>query len=171
MDAAGFIAIVERVAGLQGEDADRATRATLTTLAERLSPAEARDLTEELPPELGPWLFTTDPAEGFDVDEFIHRVAGRAEVGMATAERLARAVFVALAQTLSADEFADVEAQLPKEFAPLLPRGPAVEVLPLEVLLDRISERAGRDLDARAGPPRPCWRRWPSGSRTVRWTI
>jgi hypothetical protein len=31
---------------------------------------------------------------------------------LATAERLARAVFLALAQTVSADEFADVQAQL-----------------------------------------------------------
>jgi hypothetical protein len=33
-----------------------------------------------------------------------------------------------LAQTVSADEFADVQAQLSKDFARLLPRDPAVEV-------------------------------------------
>jgi uncharacterized protein (DUF2267 family) len=87
------------------------------------------------------------PRRGFDVDEFIRRVAGRAELDLATAERVARAVFLALAQALSADEFADVQAQLLKDFASLLPRGPAVEVLPLEELLDRVADRAGRDLD------------------------
>src|SRR5918999_5716491 len=157
MDAAEFTAVVERVAGLQGSEAERAVRAALTTLAERLSPAEARDLTEALPPELGPWLFTTDPAEEFDVDEFLRRVAGRAEVGLTTPERVARAVFLALTQALSRDEFADVQAQLAKDFAMLLPRGPPVEVLPLEELLDRSRTAPGATATAPAGPapPRP----------------
>jgi uncharacterized protein (DUF2267 family) len=38
-------------------------------------------------------------------------------------------------------------AQLPKDFAFLLPRGPAVEVLPAEAFLDRVADRAGLDAD------------------------
>ena len=41
---------------------------------------------------------------------------------LATAERLVRGVFLALAQTLSADELADLQAQLSKDFAWLLPK-------------------------------------------------
>jgi uncharacterized protein (DUF2267 family) len=55
--------------------------------------SEARDLVEQLPPELGPWLLTDadGAAEGFDVDEFLRRVASRAGVDMAAAELRARA--------------------------------------------------------------------------------
>jgi uncharacterized protein (DUF2267 family) len=148
MDHDRFVAVVARMAGVGREAAEHATRATLQTLAERLSPAEARDLVEQLPPELGPWLFTDGAAEGFDVDEFLRRVAKRAEVDLATAERHARAVFTALDRALSDDEFADMVAQLPKDFAFLLPRGPAVEVLPVEEFLDRVADRAGLDADA-----------------------
>jgi uncharacterized protein (DUF2267 family) len=144
MDHEPFVAIVARVAGVGREAAEHATRATLQTLAERLSPEEARDLVEQLPPELGPWLFTEGAAERFDVDEFLRRVAKRGEVDTATAERHARAVFTALGRALDDDEFADMVAQLPKDFAFLLPRGPAVE--PVEVFLDRVADRAGLDV-------------------------
>jgi uncharacterized protein (DUF2267 family) len=147
MDHDRFIAVVARMAGVGREAAEHATRATLQTFAERLPPTEARDLVEQLPPELGPWLFTDGAAEGFDVDEFLRRVAKRAEVDTATAERHARAVFTALDRALSDDEFADMVAQLPKDFAFLLPRGPAVEVLPVEAFLDRVAARAGLDAD------------------------
>jgi len=147
MDHDRFIAVVEQVAGVGGEAAERATRATLQTLAERLSPQETRDLVEQLPPELGPWLPTMSAAERFDVDEFLRRVAKRAEVDMAAAERQVRAVFMVLARALSADEFADMVAQLPKDFAMLLPRGPAVDVLPVEVFLDRVADRAELEVD------------------------
>ena len=147
MDRDQFIAVVRRVAGVGEEAAERATRATLQTLAERLSPEETRDLVERLPPELGPWLATGRPAEGFDVDTFLGRVAERAEVDLAAAERRARAVLTALARAVGDDEYADMVAQLPKDYAMLLPRGPAVEVQPVEVLLAKVARRAGLDLD------------------------
>jgi uncharacterized protein (DUF2267 family) len=147
MDHDQFVAVVEQVAGVDRQAAERATRATLQTLAERLSREEARDLVEQLPPELGPWLFTDRTAERFDVDEFLGRVAGRAEVDLLAAERHARAVLTALARAVGAEEFADVVAQLPKDFAPLLPRGPAVEVLAAEVFLGRVAGRAGLDVE------------------------
>jgi uncharacterized protein (DUF2267 family) len=123
MDHDQFVAVVEQVAGVDRQAAERATRATLQTLAERLSREEARDLVEQLPPELGPWLVTDGAAERFDVDEFLGRVAGRAEVDLSAAERQARAVL------------------------PLLPQGPAVEVLPAEVFQDRVAGRAGLDVE------------------------
>jgi hypothetical protein len=60
---------------------------------------------------------------------------------------VARGVFLALAQTVSADEFADVQAQLSRTS-----RGCCREIRPSRsaagVLLDRVADRAGRDLDA-----------------------
>ena len=63
------------------------------TLADRISKEEALDLVEELPPELAPAMFTDGPAEGFDVDEFIRRVAEREGADMASAKCHAAMVF------------------------------------------------------------------------------
>jgi uncharacterized protein (DUF2267 family) len=170
MDYQRFITVVERAAAVGRGAAERATRATLQTLAERISVSQARDLVEQLPPELGPWLLTEGAAERFDVDEFLRRVATRSEADMAAAERQARAVFTALARTVSTDEFADMVAQLPKDFAFLLPRGPAVEVLPSRCSWTGSPIAPGSTSTVRGGPPTPCSRRSPSGSPTARST-
>ena len=104
MDYQRFLAIVEGAAAIPRESAERAVRATLQTLAERIAGGEGRDLAEQLPPELAPWLATTSGAERFDVDAFLRRVAGREGTDVATAERHVRAVFTALGQAISADE-------------------------------------------------------------------
>src|ERR671917_228583 len=82
-----------------------------------------------------------------DHDGFIEAVGRLAGVGGEAAEREARAVFMALARALGPEEFADMVAQLPKDFALLLPVGPATEILPVEVFLDRVADRAGLDHD------------------------
>jgi len=112
MDYEEFISIVEQLADLRDDEAEQATRAVLQTLAERISKAEARDLVAQLPPELGPWLFTERGGQGFDVDEF-----------------------------------ADLQAQLPKDYSYLLPKGPDVEVWAVDELLDKVSRRAELDRD------------------------
>ena len=53
---------------------------------------------------------TTSPAERFDVDEFLRRVAGREGVEIATARRHAEAVLAALARAVGDKEFADLTA-------------------------------------------------------------
>ncbi|CAJ64988.1 MULTISPECIES: DUF2267 domain-containing protein [Frankia] len=145
MDYDQFIANLERIAGLDPDAAVQAARATLETLAERLSKEEARDLVNDLPPELGPMLFTDSPAERFDVDEFLRRVSERERVDIAAARRHSEAVFTMLARTISAKRLAHLMAQLPKDFTPLLPVGPDTEVLSMETFLDRVSRRAGLD--------------------------
>jgi uncharacterized protein (DUF2267 family) len=147
MDHEQFLVAVQRLAGVDGAAAERVTRAVLQTLGERISAVQARDLVAQLPAELGPWLFTEDAGQGFDVDEFLRRVAERAQVDLATAQRYARAVLAALSQAVSAEEFADMVAQLPKDYAFLLPSGPAIEVPAVEELLGRVAERAGLDLE------------------------
>jgi uncharacterized protein (DUF2267 family) len=148
MDREDFISTVELLAGVPGEGAEGATRAVLQTLGERISEAEARDLAAELPPELAAWVFSDHAGQSFDVDEFLRRVAEREGVDEATAERHVRAVLAALAENLSDEEFANVVAQLPMDFAFLLPRGPDVEPVPPNVLRDRVAERAGLDAES-----------------------
>jgi uncharacterized protein (DUF2267 family) len=70
-------------------------RATLTTLAERISAGEARDLAAQLPPELAPWLNVDKRSERFDVDEFLRRVTERSGADGDAALRRARSVFAA----------------------------------------------------------------------------
>jgi uncharacterized protein (DUF2267 family) len=142
-----FVGMVMHEAGVDREQAERAARATLQTLAERIAAGEARDLASRLPAELAPWVATSTPAQGFDVDEFMRRVAERAGTDLPTAERLTRVVFDALARAIGPDELADVAAELPKDYAFLLPRGPDVEVLPASTFLSRVAERAGLDED------------------------
>jgi uncharacterized protein (DUF2267 family) len=143
-----FIAVVQEAAGLDRTQAERATHAVLETLAERLSEGEARDLAEALPPELAPWLGTDTGAEPFDAEEFLRRVANREDLERKQAERHTRAVLLALSRTVSPDEFDDMVAELPKSFAPLLPRGVHVEAMPAEEFLRRVADRAGLDLEA-----------------------
>ena len=53
MDHESFVRIVEGALGTSRDDAERAVRATLQTLAEHLDRGEARDVAAELPPEIG----------------------------------------------------------------------------------------------------------------------
>jgi uncharacterized protein (DUF2267 family) len=148
MDASQMLQLVGEGAGVDRQVAERALRATLETLAERLAQGEADDLAAELPPEVAAWLHTTTPAEGFDVDEFLRRVADRAGVDLATAERYARASFTALGQAVSAKEFRDMAAELPRDFARLLPRGPHADVSSADEFIRRVAERTGRDTES-----------------------
>ena len=145
MDAQRFSTLVQEAAGIDEGHAARAIAATLATLAERLDPGEARDLAAEVPPELAAWLATDSPAARFGVDEFVRRVAEREGVDAARAERDARAVFTALGYAVSPDELADVAAELPQEFAALLPRGPWVDRPTADEFAERVARRTGLD--------------------------
>ena len=142
-----FVNTVAQEARVGFDEAERAIRATLETLAERIAAGEARDLAAELPPEVAPWLATTTDAEGFDVDEFLRRVAERTGTDVGTARRYASAVFDALGRAVSDDEYDDMVAELPRDYAPLLPRGPWVEVAAIDEFLQRVADRAATDRD------------------------
>jgi len=120
MEYERFVAIVDHEGGDLGrETAERAAQATLQTLAERLSPGEARDLVAEIPGS-GPWLFTNSDPQPIDFDEFLHRVAQREGADEKTAEEHARAVFAAIGQAVSPDELDDLVAELPEDYEPLI---------------------------------------------------
>lgn len=143
-----FLDIVGLKAGLPRDDAERAARATLQTLAERLSAGQARDLADRLPPELAPYAASTTPADAFDVDEFIRRVAEREGIDdLGSAERHAQAVFAALGRTVGEDEVADMVSELPKGFLPLVAEAQHrfSHVLSADEFLRRVGDRAGLD--------------------------
>jgi len=102
---------------LSPEQAERLTEATLTVLADRISAGEAEDLAAQLPKGIRDWLVSKEePAQKFDLEEFIRRVSERTAVDLDTATRGARAVLSTIRRAVTTGEFEDVLAQLPKEF-------------------------------------------------------
>jgi uncharacterized protein (DUF2267 family) len=146
LQADRFIELVAQYADVGFDDAERATRATLETLGERIDRGEAQQIADRLPPEIAPWIATSGPAERFDVDEFLRRVADREGVDIGEAERHVHAVFDVLRYVLEA-EFDDVVAELPKDFASLLDRAPLREAPSAERFLQLVSERTRLDRD------------------------
>jgi uncharacterized protein (DUF2267 family) len=150
-----FISAVAHEAHAPRPEAERAVRATLQTLAERISTGEARDIAEQLPPPLRPLLDSDGDAEPFTIEEFLRRVAEREGAGdIGTAEQHAAAVFAALGAAVSRDEIEDMASELPKEFdslllaaaAPAPPPEPEPHVtLSEQDFEERVARRAGLD--------------------------
>ena len=102
---------------LSPEQAEQLTEATLTVLADRISAGEVEDLAAQLPKGVRDWLVSKEePAQKFDLEEFIRRVSERAAVDLDTATRGVRAVLSTIRRAVTTGEFEDVLAQLPKEF-------------------------------------------------------
>ena len=122
LDYDAFLDTVAEAARVGRDEAERATRATLRTIGERITRGEADDIAAQLPPEAAPYLESTERgAERFDLDEFLRRVAERAGVDAESSERLASAVFLALGRALTREEMDDLAAQLPRDIRRLLP--------------------------------------------------
>lgn len=119
-----FIGQVQHRARLSSRgDAERATRAVLETLAERLDGGEAKDLASQLPREIA-YHLTRDPdrareSERLSLDEFQRRVSERSGVDLPAAVHQTRAVISVLDEAASAGEMSDIKQQLGEEFAPL----------------------------------------------------
>jgi uncharacterized protein (DUF2267 family) len=149
MDYEQFVSSVQDALAIDRLSAERAVAATLNTLADRLTREQARKLVALLPSEIGPQLFTGTPtAEAFDVDEFLERVARRAGLDVPTARRQADVVLVAFARAVGPDEFDRIAATLPKDYAQLLPRGPAIEPPSMDTVVDDVASHADLDRDA-----------------------
>jgi uncharacterized protein (DUF2267 family) len=117
-----FIAQVRHRAGLGSHaEAERATRATLETLAERLAGGEAHDLASQLSPELARYLELPDAgiAAKLTLDEFFELVSEREGVDLPDATFHARVVIGVLTEAVSLGEIKDVLVQLPAAFAQL----------------------------------------------------
>ena len=118
MDHDTFIGTVQQRADLASRGAaDSATRATLTTLGERIVAEEAEDIAAQLPMEVGRYLTDVEEhAQQFDAETFADRVAERAEaseVEEAPTENAQSVVGVA-AEASGTGLVQDVVSQLPQ---------------------------------------------------------
>lgn len=112
-----FITRVAMTADLPQEQAASLTRATLATLADRISGGEAQDLAAQLPAPLQSALVSTqENAQAFSFEEFVERVAEAADMDRDIAERGVDAVFITLREAVTPGEFDDVLSQLPSDF-------------------------------------------------------
>ena len=115
-----FIAEVRGLAELASdEEAQKATRATLGTLRERLAGNEPSNLAAQLPPEIAPHVEGSGGGESFSVDEFYDRVAQREGVSQDEAIRHARAVATVVQTAVTGGEIDDVRSQLGNEYEEL----------------------------------------------------
>jgi uncharacterized protein (DUF2267 family) len=117
-----FLGQVQHRAGLGSHaEAERATRSTLETLAERLAGGEAHDLASQLPAELARSLEAPDAGIGakLTLDEFFELVSERERADLPTATFHARVVIGVLTEAVSIGEIQDVRVQLPAAFAQL----------------------------------------------------
>ncbi|GAA4562665.1 hypothetical protein GCM10023176_04870 [Micromonospora coerulea] len=121
MNYAEFLEAVEKRAGMPVTEAANVIRATLTTLTERISGGEARDLATQLPEEFRGYLHKeVDFAEQLDLVEFLNEIRAHAGVDDQRTTDGARAVLITLREAVSADELENLEAELPKDIRQLL---------------------------------------------------
>jgi RND superfamily putative drug exporter len=117
--------LVERVAArarVGPDEAERATKAALCTLAERITKAETRTLAAQLPEDLSDQIKgVARRPERFGADEFVRRMGEREGVPDDVARDHARAVLSTLEDT-TLDGLAYVRAQLSEDYESLFRR-------------------------------------------------
>lgn len=117
-----FSEAVADASDLSESEAETAAEATLRTLGERVSHGEAEDVADYLQEPADQWLVEeaeTEP-EAFDRDEFVRRVAVRADVEEPTAREYADAASDALAGVVPTRELDRLNEQLPDEYGEFL---------------------------------------------------
>jgi uncharacterized protein (DUF2267 family) len=115
-------------------------------LGQHLTRGEAADVVRGLPAELQAYAWSPGNPRRFPPEEFLRRVAEREGVDLLTAERHARAVFTALREAIGPDEYADVRAQLGKDYAALMDATTSVPAV--DTILDAVAAEAGVDKEA-----------------------
>lgn len=85
-------------------------------MCERLGEGEAQDLASQLPMEIGRHLTEPDGGQHFSRQEFIERVAERAEIDGADANYHSQAVLALVYESVEESEMEQVRDQLPDEF-------------------------------------------------------
>ncbi|MFE5189937.1 DUF2267 domain-containing protein [Streptomyces sp. NPDC056628] len=119
MDEKEFLRTVAERTGLSRQEAADLTRATLETLAHRLSAGEARDLITELPEGLAESVRrgATGRIERFGHQDSVRRVAERTMLKEEEADRGVRTVLAVLREAISEKEFNDLMSQLGTDFS------------------------------------------------------
>jgi uncharacterized protein (DUF2267 family) len=115
-----FVAEVKNLAEVgTDEEAQKAIRATLQTLKERLAGNEPSNLAAQLPPEIATFVEGEGGREAFSLEEFYGRVARKESVGDEEAIKHARAVATVLQTAVTGGELDDVRSQLGNEYGEL----------------------------------------------------
>lgn len=118
-----FIGEVQHRAQLDSREAAlSSSRATLTTLSERIQPGQAENIGAQLPEEIGRHLEKVDEVESFGWDEFVDRVAEREELGGGDTEDVvyrARVVMEVVDEVVPESSMDDLKEQLPDDYAEL----------------------------------------------------
>lgn len=105
------------------EEAEAATRATLSTLGEHLTDQEGPDLAGRLPEGVSEHLLRQPPerSENFSAEDFLQLVGEREGVNVGEARYHVRAVMGVVEEAVGRDILAGVvERQFPSEFASIL---------------------------------------------------
>ncbi|MFG2828284.1 DUF2267 domain-containing protein [Streptomyces sp. NPDC048434] len=124
MDDKEFFQAVAHRTGLSRQEAADLTRATLETLAIRLSDGEVRDLALELPEPLrGSLERGRGETETFGPAESIRRVREHTALSKSEATRGVRAVLGTLHEAISQKEYDHAMSQLGKGYARLVEAG------------------------------------------------
>ncbi|MDD7920554.1 DUF2267 domain-containing protein [Actinomycetospora callitridis] len=118
-----FVSAVKESLDLpDNRSAERAVKATLTVLGQRLEGGEAKDLASQLPGSLADALPNEGGGERFDVDTFYQRIAEQEGEGVtvAQARQHARAIAKGLETALTDGEWNNFTSQLPNDFQDFL---------------------------------------------------
>jgi RND superfamily putative drug exporter len=135
--AAEILAAVAHRIGGDRAQADRITRATLATLAERITRRESRNVCVQLPRSLNVAMHDVDDhAATFGPEEFAERVAERAGTAPDRAFGEARAVIAVLGDFVDETTMATVRGQLGEEYARLLSPDTEQDVMARDFLPD-----------------------------------
>jgi uncharacterized protein (DUF2267 family) len=112
------------------EEAERATRATLETLKERIPGDEVQEVAAELPAELSASLQTTEAksSESFNLQEFISRVSQRENIEPTTTAIHVRAVFAVLQNAINPEKFAKFHHYFSHDYEELFTISPTSEM-------------------------------------------
>ncbi|MEH2272155.1 MAG: DUF2267 domain-containing protein [Nostoc sp.] len=112
------------------EEAERATRATLETLKERIAGDDAEQIAAKLPQQLGDCLRGREGDSGniFNLQEFIIRASQKENIEPTTAAIHVRAVFTVLQNAISPETFAAFHAYFSHDYQELFPISPTGEV-------------------------------------------
>ncbi len=121
-----FIGQVQHRARLSSRaEAERATRAFLQTLGQRLVGGEPKHLASQLPPEIGRYLLEPPAGAGaqFGPQDMYELVAQREAIGLPEAAHHVRAVSAVLHEAVSPGTWQNMLAQLPPDLDTLLESG------------------------------------------------
>lgn len=118
-----FVKRVTEIGELESrEEAERAIRATLETLKQRLAGNEPDNLAAQLPEGLAEPLAGEGGQEDFALAEFYRRVADKEGVEEPQAIRDSRAVVLVLQEAVTTSEMDHIRDQLKGEYAELFGR-------------------------------------------------